>query len=447
MERRCIFTSILLIAMLNLAPHRQGLAKAQDATEPLHQAAEVGDANQVQRLLSKGADVNARDGAGFTPLFYAAHKGHIQVSEILVAGGANVNAKDSYDNTPLHYAAVSGRYDVCKLLIAKGANVNAQNLMGGTPLAMARAGGHSEIVELLSGSEAAVRAPDRAGSTPALTATPPIQPAAEPDPIADPNAVRAGLKQFKGLEEALDQVDRRSRQYEVRQWLDRSADNRIELAKAVHGQDRVEFAVIRNFAVEENAKKTTAVVDSILASRQQRYTKLVKQIEQQLKDGAPTRGMPGGGRGRDYSSRERSRQGRRTSDRMLKDNIVRPTGDPNMFKTAIKPVVGLEKELEALAKKSENEMQQWLAGGGDNKISLANAVQEQIRAELILTRKAAVEEAAKKTTAAIDGLLLARQIRLAGLVEKIAEQDQDQKQIPDLRGRTPAGTRAIRTPQ
>jgi hypothetical protein len=126
---------------------------------------------------------------------------------------------------------------------------------------------------------------------------------------------------------------------------------------------------------------------------------------------------------------------------MLKDNIVRPTGDPNMFKTAIKPVVGLEKELEALAKKSENEMQQWLAGGGDNKISLANAVQEQIRAELILTRKAAVEEAAKKTTAAIDGLLLARQIRLAALVEKIAEQDQDQKQIGDQRGRSPAGTR------
>jgi len=455
MERRCIFTSILLIAMLNLALHRQGLAKAQDATEPLHQAAEVGDANQVQRLLSKGADVNARDGAGFTPLFYAAHKGHIQVSEIVVAGGANVNAKDSYDNTPLHYAAVSGRYDVCRLLIAKGANVNAQNLMGGTPLAMARAGGHSEIVELLSGSslrrprgsEAAVRAPDRAGSTPALTATPAIQPATEPDPIADPNAVRARLKQFKGLEEALDQVDRRSRQYEVRQWLDRSADNRIELAKAVHGQDRAEFAVIRNFAVEENAKKTTAVVDSILASRQQRYTKLVKQIEQQLKDRASTRGMPGGGRGRDYSPRERFRQGRRTSDRMLKDNIVRPTGDPNMFKTAIKPVVGLEKELEALAKESENEMQQWLAGGSDNKISLANAVQEQIRAELILTRKAAVEEAAKKTTAAIDGLLLARQIRLAGVVEKIAEQDQDQKQIGDQRGMTPAGTRAIRTPQ
>lgn len=401
MERRCVFTSILLIAMLNLTPHSQGLAKAQDATEPLHQAAEAGDVNQVQRLLSKGADVNARDGAGFTPLFYAAHKGHMQVSEILVAGGANVNAKDSYDNTPLHYAAVSGRYDVCRLLIAKGANVNAQNLMGGTPLAMARAGGHSEIVELLSGSslrpprgsEAAVRAPDRAGSTPALTATPGIQPATEPDPIADPNAVRARLKQFKGLEEALDQVDRRSRQYEVRQWLDRSADNRIELAKAVHGQDRVEFAVIRNFAVEENAKKTTAVVDSILASRQQRYAKLVKQIEQQLKDGAPTRGMPGGGRGRDYSPRERSRQGRRTSDRMLKDNLIRPTGDPNMFKTAIKPVVGLEKELEALAKKSENEMQQWLAGGSDNKISLANAVQEQIRAELILMRKAAVARA------------------------------------------------------
>jgi len=37
----------------------------------------------------------------------------------------------------------------------------------------------------------------------------------EPDPIADPNAVKARIKAFQGLEEALTQVDRRSR-YEVR---------------------------------------------------------------------------------------------------------------------------------------------------------------------------------------------------------------------------------------
>jgi hypothetical protein len=419
--------SLLTAALFNfaaiLAP-----AKAQDATEPLHQAAEVGDVNQVQQLLSKGTDVNAIDRAGFTPLFYAAYKGHKEAAEILIAGGANVNAKDRYDNTPLHYAAMAGYHDVCKLLVAKGANVNARNMTGGTPLAMAKAGGHNQIVELLSINAVTARAPERTVSRPGLTATPDAQPATEPDPIADPNAVRASLRQFKGLEEALDQVDRRSRQYEAREWLDRSADNRAKMAEAVHRQARAEFAVMRNIAVEENAKKTTAVIDSILQGRQQRYTKLIKQIEEQLRDRAPSRGMPGSSR------RERYRQDRQTAERTPRERTTGSIDDPNVFKTSIKPVAGLEKELEALAKRSENEMQQWLASSSDSKISLANTVQEQIKAEFILTRKVAVQEAAKKITAAIDGLLLARQMRLARLVEKMQEQTQDPRQIRDPHG-------------
>ncbi|MHC4604697.1 MAG: ankyrin repeat domain-containing protein, partial [Planctomycetota bacterium] len=53
---------------------------------------------------------------------------------------------------------------------------------------------------------------------------------AEPDPIADPNAVKASIKAFEGLEKALTQVDRRSR-YEVREWLQTRLDNRIKLVK------------------------------------------------------------------------------------------------------------------------------------------------------------------------------------------------------------------------
>ncbi len=428
MERRAVFTSILLIMMFNLSVLKQGLAKGQDPTEPLHQAAEVGDVNQVQRLLSKGADVNAIDRAGFTPLFYAAHKGHGQVAEILIAGGANVNAKDSYDNTPLHYAAMAGYYDVCKLFIAKGADVNARNLTGGTPLAMAKAAGHSQVIELLSTNTVATRAAKPTGSRPGLTVTPGAEPTTEPDPIADPNAVRARLKEFKGLEQALDQVDKRSRQYEVPEWLDKRGDNKAKLANAVHRQARAEFAVIRNFAVEDNAKKTTAVIDSILASKQQRYTKLIELVEEQLKDRGPIRSTPGRSRSRDYSPRERSGPDQRTVERVPRGGLTRSIDDPNILRVPAKPVIGLEKELEALAKRSENEMQQWLASGNDARINLANAVQEQIKAELLLTRKVAIQERAKKTTAAIDGLLLCRQTRLARLVEKMGQEHPRQSQ-------------------
>jgi len=57
--------------------------------------------------------------------------------------------------------------------------------------------------------------------------------------------------------------------------------------------------------------------------------------------------------------------------------------------------------------------------GPDNRTSLANAVQEQVMAELTPIRTIAVGEGAKKTTAAIDGVLLSRKERLGQLTIKM----------------------------
>jgi hypothetical protein len=71
---------------------------------------------------------------------------------------------------------------------------------------------------------------------------------------------------------------------------------------------------------------------------------------------------------------------------------------------------------------AENEKRQWMQASFDNKSDLASAVNEQIRLEVTSIRDIAVEESAKKTTAAIDGVLLARQMRLDAYLLKIQEQ-------------------------
>jgi ankyrin repeat protein len=94
---------------------------------PLKQAAMRGDTTQVQQLLDKGVDVNAKDSNGETALMEAAGNGHTEVVKQLLAKGADVNAKSSYGYTALLYAADKGHTECVGLLLDGGANINVQS--------------------------------------------------------------------------------------------------------------------------------------------------------------------------------------------------------------------------------------------------------------------------------------------------------------------------------
>lgn len=70
----------------------------------LHLAAQKGDYETVQKLISRGTNVNARDDEGWTPLHYAAGGGYLEIVELLVSNKANVNAKTDNGITPLSAA-------------------------------------------------------------------------------------------------------------------------------------------------------------------------------------------------------------------------------------------------------------------------------------------------------------------------------------------------------
>jgi len=51
-------------------------------------ASHEGHQQIVQALLSKGAEVNAKDNNGQTALMFASDKGHQEVKELLIKAGA-----------------------------------------------------------------------------------------------------------------------------------------------------------------------------------------------------------------------------------------------------------------------------------------------------------------------------------------------------------------------
>jgi len=163
-------TVVLVLALLTvptalvLTARAETKATSEQKPEPaksLHQAAADGEIEQVKSLISKGADINAKDKLGKTALHYAAEKGHAEVAKLLISHRAYVNAMDRNWAKPLHYAAMRGDKQTVELLISEGADIDAQNKNGRGPWFEAMrslAAGRKEVVELLAAKGAKVPA-------------------------------------------------------------------------------------------------------------------------------------------------------------------------------------------------------------------------------------------------------------------------------------------------
>ncbi|RLA86891.1 MAG: hypothetical protein DRG34_06060, partial [Deltaproteobacteria bacterium] len=98
-------------------------------------AAFNGDTMAVKALLAEGADVNVKDGIGFTALFGAARSGHTETVKLLLAKGADPNVRlPTSGTTALMYAALNGHNDIVVVLLDQGAEVNTKNNRGITSL-------------------------------------------------------------------------------------------------------------------------------------------------------------------------------------------------------------------------------------------------------------------------------------------------------------------------
>lgn len=70
-----------------------------DSTMQLLFMASRGDAKEVEDLLDDGIDVNSIDLDGRTALHIAACEGHVDVVKLLVSRRANIDARDRWGST------------------------------------------------------------------------------------------------------------------------------------------------------------------------------------------------------------------------------------------------------------------------------------------------------------------------------------------------------------
>jgi|GEM_PF-1508235 len=157
MKRKLLIVSLIVLLLtaagfgLKAIPARgQGAAGTTD--EPLIEAVKRGDAAATARLLSAGADPNAKsakDTRRPTVLMLAAVGGHREIASALLAKGADVRAGDDVGTTALLYAAEGGQTAVLQELLDAGADVNESNKFGDTALILAAKFGRTDAARLL----------------------------------------------------------------------------------------------------------------------------------------------------------------------------------------------------------------------------------------------------------------------------------------------------------
>jgi len=112
------------------------------------------------KVLSQGFDSN------ITAVWAAAERGNVQALELLLSHGASHSVPDVYGSTAAGEAASNGHDKALSMLIKAGADVNQQNLDGCTPLYRAVANGHKSTVALLIKAGADINKANKSGRTP-----------------------------------------------------------------------------------------------------------------------------------------------------------------------------------------------------------------------------------------------------------------------------------------
>lgn len=116
--------------------------------QTLSELAKAGDVKAVNKALAGGADIEERDGRGYTPMMVAVFHEQLPVVEALLEHDAHACASDIQGNTPLMTAVYQGSAEIAKRLIPL-CHVDQRNRAGQTALMIAALSGQIEAAKWL----------------------------------------------------------------------------------------------------------------------------------------------------------------------------------------------------------------------------------------------------------------------------------------------------------
>ena len=122
-----------------------------ESANSLLRAAASGDLPSVLRALDRGGDDTAAtlsDSSGQTALHFAADRGDINIVNLLLSQGADPKASDDEGTSVLHAAVVGGSREAAQALLEAGADPDREDMDGYTPRGCALESGDKGMIGL-----------------------------------------------------------------------------------------------------------------------------------------------------------------------------------------------------------------------------------------------------------------------------------------------------------
>ena len=158
--------TVFLIVLVGLFSLNVAIAGSYD---DFFKAIKSDDASTIQRLLTRGFDVNTVDPQGQPGLLVALREPSLQVASLLIdTPQVNLNAVNAQGESPLMLAAIKGHFDLAQKMIRKGADINKT---GWTPLHYAASTGQLKMIGFLLEQNAYIDAESPNGTTPLMMAS------------------------------------------------------------------------------------------------------------------------------------------------------------------------------------------------------------------------------------------------------------------------------------
>jgi ankyrin repeat protein len=145
-------------------------AETMEGCTPLVLAVSNNQPEAANLLIRYGSDVNKITAAYETPLLIAVKNQNEEIAEALIRAGAEIDFSDIHDATALHYASIYGYFQLVDMLLYYDASIDKKTTDGITPLTASIWAGNADVADLLIQHGANMESRDNEGFTPFLMA-------------------------------------------------------------------------------------------------------------------------------------------------------------------------------------------------------------------------------------------------------------------------------------